>query len=936
MEPPSPTISAPPPPAATQPVPTDGGASPVPQSPPPAGTFYSIDSTRFWLREYWWSSHSPAAFFGWISKWLRIRVTSASDDPNVESLAPFETDEASLPPATLARFEPPTRDLQALGFGCPVFHAIDDPLHNSRIFLATFRHESGRAIARIHQRVWSVRQPPKDKLYTEFLSEFDDHTWLWSLSSTPDMPAPANCRVVRKIAAPPRDLWDLHSRHLTAAAPRPAVVPVRDRDELVRAIERHHATVRDFHTARGVFTPMSDADHKHVETLLANRRAADAGQLQHPEILAEITRLQRKQSSWTGAILLLMVSLAFFLGAGAGSWKLSAPELAVLCAILLIHELGHYLAMRVFRYRNLRLFFIPFFGAAVTGRNYNVPGWKKTIVYLMGPLPGIALGILLGVLSLILHQPLLLKASLLAMILNGFNLLPVLPLDGGWVMHTLLFSRHYLLDVAFRVIAAAALAAAGALLHDRLLLFLGLFMLVGVPLAYRLARIASQLRADFLTAGRAPASPDDQTIPADVAEAIITRLKAAFPRGATNKAIAQHTLNIFETLNARPPRWAITAGFLAIHGLAFAAVILFGLFFVWAQQGGGSLPNLRNLRTVAHPAARPPRHTLDPATLAQWQTTRPPGDRAAPSTQPARNTLIATFPRADDARRAFADLSGLLPPGASMRVFGDTLLLALAPADDAARRQWFARLQKLAPDVFVDSPHLRAGLTLQCAAPGGQAARAIEEEADEYFQVPRQMNLIPPWSPSDARTPEQRARHRLARRTFTKLLHTGSNAYKHPDMRALVHQVTQARRQGDSAEVTRLREQMARLSEDLRRQEIERLRQSPPDEVDLRLIDQYLALPQQQQREGNLEALAPLMGQIPDDDGRPPDEPAQAAAAGYVSRNALVLTFNWLHFNDVVEGAPAIVRWLQSQGCLAFRYDFQSPAVPDEFDPGTD
>ena len=53
--------------------------------------------------------------------------------------------------------------------------------------------------------------------------------------------------------------------------------------------------------------------------------------------------------------------------------------------------------MRIFHYRNLRMFFIPLFGAAVTGRNWNVPGWKKALVSLAGPLPGIALGIFLGV-----------------------------------------------------------------------------------------------------------------------------------------------------------------------------------------------------------------------------------------------------------------------------------------------------------------------------------------------------------------------------------------------------------------------------------------------------------------------------------------------------------------------------------------------------------
>ena len=131
--------------------------------------------------------------------------------------------------------------------------------------------------------------------------------------------------------------------------------------------------------------------------------------------------------------------------------------------------------MRIFKYRNLRMFFIPFFGAAVSGQNYNVAGWKKAIVSLMGPLPGIFVGALVGCAGLLLHQPLLIKAATLTLILNGFNLLPVLPLDGGWVMHAGLFSRHYMLDTAFRVLAALALVVGGYFSTDRILMYLGIF-----------------------------------------------------------------------------------------------------------------------------------------------------------------------------------------------------------------------------------------------------------------------------------------------------------------------------------------------------------------------------------------------------------------------------------------------------------------------------
>ena len=155
-------------------------------------------------------------------------------------------------------------------------------------------------------------------------------------------------------------------------------------------------------------------------------------------VLAEIDRLQRRKANWGTTLVVLVISAVLFyvIGSAAWDWKTAA----LLIPILLFHELGHYVSMRVFGYRNLRMFFIPLFGAAVTGRNYNVAAWKKAVVSLAGPLPGICLGVPLGVAGYLLGQKLLLEAATLMILLNGINLIPLLPLDGGWTVHAL-FSR---------------------------------------------------------------------------------------------------------------------------------------------------------------------------------------------------------------------------------------------------------------------------------------------------------------------------------------------------------------------------------------------------------------------------------------------------------------------------------------------------------------
>ena len=86
------------------------------------------------------------------------------------------------------------------------------------------------------------------------------------------------------------------------------------------------------------------------------------------------------------ALLLLAGTLATFVVVGRLRW--SGSYVAVLVGALLFHEGGHYVAMRAFGYRNLRMFFIPFFGAAVSGLNPRAAGWQKALVALAGPLPG--------------------------------------------------------------------------------------------------------------------------------------------------------------------------------------------------------------------------------------------------------------------------------------------------------------------------------------------------------------------------------------------------------------------------------------------------------------------------------------------------------------------------------------------------------------------
>lgn len=127
----------------------------------------------------------------------------------------------------------------------------------------------------------------------------------------------------------------------------------------------------------------------------------------------------------------------------AGYWLLGNIEnLLLITGVLLLHEGGHFLAMRKVGYRDLGVFFLPLLGAYVSGSKRVVTQRESAIVLLAGPLPGMLLGA--GIFFLMQRGmigavgPLginLQNLMLFLVVLNGLNLLPVYPLDGGQLLN---------------------------------------------------------------------------------------------------------------------------------------------------------------------------------------------------------------------------------------------------------------------------------------------------------------------------------------------------------------------------------------------------------------------------------------------------------------------------------------------------------------------
>ncbi len=111
---------------------------------------------------------------------------------------------------------------------------------------------------------------------------------------------------------------------------------------------------------------------------------------------------------------------------------------AVLLGLLLIHEAGHALAMRWVGLPVQGIYFIPFFGGMAVAAAPHKSEAERGFVALMGP--GFSLlstGAFL-VAAFVTGEPLFQLLAFASALLNGINLAPVLPLDGGHVLDSAL------------------------------------------------------------------------------------------------------------------------------------------------------------------------------------------------------------------------------------------------------------------------------------------------------------------------------------------------------------------------------------------------------------------------------------------------------------------------------------------------------------------
>jgi Zn-dependent protease len=246
----------------------------------------------------------------------------------------------------------------------------------------------------------------------------------------------------------------------------------------------------------------------------------------------------------------------------------NVPVAAVILAAITFHEAGHALAMRWFGYRDVHIFFVPLLGAMTVGSPAATTVRDRLAVLLAGPVPGLWLGVVLLAIDQSYGPVRLLRMSALALlILNGLNLLPFTPLDGGRALEALTRPESVWRLVVHGASAVGLLALA-VFSRDPVIAAIGLFWAVLFPrqlLGYRLRRaVAAGIR------DRA----DARNVMRVTLETLSVAPFAKY-RAAVRQATARAFVRLFSESLITPAdrRWGAIAYFSAWIPLAAAALL---------------------------------------------------------------------------------------------------------------------------------------------------------------------------------------------------------------------------------------------------------------------------------------------------------------------------------------------------------------------------
>ena len=195
-------------------------------------------------------------------------------------------------------------------------------------------------------------------------------------------------------------------------------------------------------------------------------------------------------------------SIVLFVGAFLLVFNDQLQFVLFLILVLFIHEMGHYVFMKLYKYENVRMLFIPLMGAFVQGTKDKYSQKQSFIVVSAGPFPGLYLGVVLLILSSIYKFDWLVELSFLFLFLNLINLLPIDPLDGGQLFKLMVNRKRDLFLLIFALLSSLTLIGFGFLINSWMMIGFGFVMAIkirSIQRNYIIRKKLDQLSVDYIS-----------------------------------------------------------------------------------------------------------------------------------------------------------------------------------------------------------------------------------------------------------------------------------------------------------------------------------------------------------------------------------------------------------------------------------------------------
>lgn len=185
----------------------------------------------------------------------------------------------------------------------------------------------------------------------------------------------------------------------------------------------------------------------------------------------EIASFSKKGNIQRNVMLFVLVMVAFLF-----MLQDSIVLIATMFGVIVIHELGHFVGMKIFKFKDNKIFYFPVLSNLIKQKTDTVSQKHHLITLLLGPLPGIIIGAVLLNYYFIEKNEVILHISILFLAINMFSLVPLDPLDGGRIIQTLFFPSNQRTKMYFVLGSSVIFIFVGFYSEFYILLLFGFFM----------------------------------------------------------------------------------------------------------------------------------------------------------------------------------------------------------------------------------------------------------------------------------------------------------------------------------------------------------------------------------------------------------------------------------------------------------------------------